>query len=56
LFLLVQAQEPPRLSKAVIVGAVLVFLVGLSLLIYFFRRYKNTEKEAQDEWDRPEQS
>jgi hypothetical protein len=56
LLILIQAQEPPRLSKAVIVGVVLVFLVGLSLLVYFFRRYKSTEKEAQDEWDRPEQS
>jgi membrane protein implicated in regulation of membrane protease activity len=56
LLILIQAQEPPRLSKAVIAGAVLVFLVGLSMLVYFFRRYKSTEKEAQDEWDRPEQS
>lgn len=55
LFILVQAQEPPRLSKAVIAGAVVVLLVGLSLLVYFFRRYKTTEKEVQDEWDLPEQ-
>jgi hypothetical protein len=56
LLVLIQAQEPPRLSKAVIVGAILVFIVGVSLLVYFFRRYQKTEKEAQDEWDRPEQS
>ena len=57
LLILLQAQAPPpHLSKTVIAGAVLVFLVGLSLLVYFFRRYKSTEKEAQDEWDRPEQS
>jgi hypothetical protein len=56
LLVLIQAQEPPRLSKAVIVGAVLVLIVGVSLLVYFFRRYQKTEKEAQDEWDRPEQS
>jgi len=56
LLILIQAQEPPRLSKTVIVGAILVFIVGISLLVYFFRRYQKTEKEAQDEWDRPEQS
>jgi hypothetical protein len=56
LLILIQAQEPARLSKAVIVGAILVFIVGVSLLVYFFRRYQKTEKEAQDEWDRPEQS
>ena len=56
LLILIQAQEPARLSKAVIVGVVLVFIVGVSLLVYFFRRYQKTEKEAQDEWDRPEQS
>ena len=56
LLVLIQAQEPPRLSKAVIVGAVLVLIVGVSLLVYFFRRYQTTEREAQDEWDRPEQS
>ena len=56
LLILIQAQEPPRLSKAVIVGAVLVLIVGVSLLVYFFRRYQTTEREAQDEWDRPEQS
>lgn len=56
LFALIQAQEPRRLSKTVVVVVVFVFLAGVSLLVYFFRRYKKTEKEAQDEWDRPEQS
>jgi flagellar basal body-associated protein FliL len=56
LLLLIQAQEPRRLSKTVIVSSILVFLIGVSLLVYFFRRYKKTEKEAQDEWDRPGQS
>ncbi|HYV05499.1 MAG TPA: hypothetical protein VFB82_12980 [Blastocatellia bacterium] len=56
LLVLIQAQEPRRLSMVVVVTVVLVFLAGVSLLVYFFRRYKKTEKEAQDEWDRPGQS
>ncbi len=56
LLILVQVQESPRLSKATMAAAVLVFIMGVSLLVYFFRRYKSTEKELQDEWDRPEQS
>ena len=56
LLILIQAQESVRLSKTAIGAAVLVFIMGVSLLVYFFRRYKRTEKELQDEWDRPEQS
>lgn len=47
---LLQAQRP-RLSVFVIVGAALVFIVGLSLVVYFYRRYKRVEKEADDDWD-----
>jgi hypothetical protein len=56
LLIFIQAQESVRLSKTAMVVAVLVFIAGVSLLVYFFRRYKRTEKELQDEWDRPEQS
>src|SRR6185503_15211066 len=40
-----------RLSVFVIVAAVLVFLTGLSLVVYFYRRYKRVEKEGEDDWD-----
>ncbi|MFY9610116.1 MAG: hypothetical protein WAU45_16065 [Blastocatellia bacterium] len=56
LLILIQVQESRPLSKAAMVAAVLVFIMGVSLLVYFFRRYKRTERELQDEWDRPEQS
>ncbi|MEK6285708.1 MAG: hypothetical protein AABO57_08200 [Acidobacteriota bacterium] len=53
MFLLLNLLQPqqPRLSRAVIVGAVLVFIVGVSLLVYFFRRYKRMEKEPEEDWD-----
>src|SRR6185369_3497968 len=45
-------QSPrPRLSVFVIVAAVLVFIAGLSLVVYFYRRYKRVEKEGEDDWD-----
>ncbi len=50
LFILIQSQEPPRLSKLVIAAAVLFFIAGISLLIYFLRRVKASEKEAEEEW------
>src|ERR1044071_1040611 len=50
LFILIQSQEPPRLSKLVIAAAVLFFIVGISLLVYFLRRVKASEKEAEEEW------
>ncbi len=51
LFTLIQSQEPRRLSKLVIIGAVLFFIVGISLLIYFLRRLKASEKEADEDWN-----
>lgn len=53
MFLLLNLLQPeqPRLSRAVIVGAVLVFIVGVSLLVYFFRRYKRMEKEPEEDWN-----
>ena len=50
LLLLILLQER-RLSPIVIVGAVLVFIAGVSLLVYFYRRYKRMEKETEDDWD-----
>jgi len=50
LLLLILLQER-RLSPFVIVGAVLVFIAGVSLLVYFYRRYKRMEKETEDDWD-----
>jgi len=50
LFILIQSQEPRKLSKLVIAAAVLFFIAGISLLIYFLRRVKASEKEAEEEW------
>src|SRR5262245_18273444 len=44
-------QQRGGISKVVIIGAVLVFIAGVSLLVYFYRRYKRTEKESEDDWD-----
>ena len=50
LLALFQPQQP-RISRVVIVGAALVFIAGVSLLIYFYRRYKRIEKEPEEDWD-----
>ncbi|HEX8185518.1 MAG TPA: hypothetical protein VF747_12220 [Blastocatellia bacterium] len=50
LFSLIQSQQPPRLSPFVIGGAVLAFLVGIGLLVYFFRRLRTSDKEAEEDW------
>lgn len=50
LLALLQPQQP-RISRVVIVGAVLVFVAGVSLLVYFYRRYKKIEKEPEEDWD-----
>jgi len=47
---LLQPQQT-RLSWVVIVAAALVLIAGVSLLMYFYRRYKRIEKETEDEWD-----
>jgi len=49
--LLILLQAERRLSPAVIIGAVLVFIAGVSLLVYFYRRYRRVEKESEDDWD-----
>jgi heme/copper-type cytochrome/quinol oxidase subunit 1 len=51
LLLLILLQAERRLSPFVIIGAVLVFIAGVSLLVYFYRRYKRMEKETEDDWD-----
>src|SRR5207244_1311949 len=39
------------LSRVVIIGAVLLFIAGVSLLVYFYRRYQRIEKEPEEDWD-----
>jgi len=51
LFLLLNLLQQARLSKVVIVGAVLLFVAGVSLLVYFYRRYQRIEKEPEEDWD-----
>src|SRR5260370_33486428 len=46
---LLQPQQR-RISRVGIVGAVLVFVAGVSLLVYFYRRYKRVEKEPEEDW------
>jgi hypothetical protein len=43
--------QQPRISRVVIVGAILAFVAGVSLLVYFYRRYKGIEKEPEEDWD-----
>lgn len=43
--------EQRRISWVVIVAAALVLVAGVSLVVYFYRRYKRIEKEAEDDWD-----
>jgi hypothetical protein len=50
LFLLIQSQNPARLSIGVIVGAAIFLILGVFLLVYFVRRLKTTEKEAEEDW------
>ena len=51
LLLLNLLQSQTRLSKVVIVAAALVLIAGVSLLVYFYRRYKRSEKEPEDDWE-----
>lgn len=51
LLLLLNLLQQGRLSKVVIIGAVLLFIAGVSLLVYFYRRYQRIEKEPEEEWD-----
>ncbi|PYP83602.1 MAG: hypothetical protein DMF61_22820 [Blastocatellia bacterium AA13] len=38
------------LSKPVIIGAALFLILAIFAVVYFFKRVKNTEKEAEDDW------
>ena len=49
LFSLLQSQA--RLSKVVMVAAALVLIAGVSLLVYFYRRYKRIEREPEEDWE-----
>lgn len=49
--LLLSLLQQGRLSKVVIVGAALLFIAGVSLLVYFYRRYRRIEKEPEEDWD-----
>src|SRR5881396_3259446 len=51
LLLLLSLLQQARLSRVVIIGAVLLFVAGVSLLVYFYRRYKRIEKEPEEDWD-----
>ncbi len=53
IFLLLNILQPQQrgISRVVIVGAVLAFIAGVSLLVYFYRRYKRSEKEPEEDWD-----
>jgi hypothetical protein len=49
---LIQSQPATRMPWGVMVASALIVLLGVLLLVFFFRRFKKTEKEAdtEDEW------
>lgn len=49
--LLLSLLQQGRISKVVIVGAALLFIGGVSLLVYFYRRYRRIEKEPEEDWN-----
>ncbi len=40
-----------KLSIFVIIGVVLVLMLAVGLVVYFSRRVKKTEKEAEENWN-----
>jgi hypothetical protein len=51
-FLILNLLQPQtRLSWVVIAAAVIAFSAGVSLLVYFYKRYKRVEKETEEDWD-----
>ncbi len=56
LVLLLSLLQQGRISRVVIVGAALLFIGGVSLLVYFYRRYKRIEKEPDEDWDHSRRS
>lgn len=51
LLLLLTLLQQGSLSRVVVVAAALLFIAGVWLVIYFYRRYQRIEKEAEDDWD-----
>ena len=49
--LLILFQSQTRLSWLVIAAAVIALAAGVSLFVYFYKRYKRLEKESEDDWD-----
>jgi hypothetical protein len=49
LLYLLQGRTP--LSWVVIAAAVVAFAAGVSLLVYFYKRYKRLEKETEEDWE-----
>ena len=49
--LLILFQSQTRLSWLVIAAAIIALAAGVSLFIYFYKRYKRLEKESEDDWD-----
>jgi len=47
LFLL---QQAPRISILVIVASSLALIIGVFLVVHFYRRFKATEKEPEEDW------
>jgi len=51
LFLVLYLQTQTRVSWVVIAAAVVALAAGISLFVYFYKRYKRIEKETEDDWD-----
>lgn len=51
LLLLLTLLQQGNLSRVVVVAAALLFIAGVWLVVYFYRRYQRIEKEAEDDWD-----
>src|ERR1041384_7736290 len=51
LLLLLILLQQARVSRFVIIAAVLLFIAVVSRLVYFYRRYQRVEKNPEDDWD-----
>lgn len=49
--LLYLLQQRTPLSWVVIAAAIVAFAAGVSLLVYFYKRYKRLEKETEEDWE-----
>jgi len=50
LVLLLLQSERPKVSKLVIIAAALALVIGIALVVYFYRRFKEAEKEPDETW------